>query len=233
MNRNQILSMALFTALAVGVADADGQAEERRRGPRGGIDVENIMSMRDRLELDDQQIGQLDAWRAERVTRRNEERAQIDEMRSQLRAGQITRSDMMAYMADRRDAMLGTQEDSRVRIEGILDTSQMQMYEGVLRERRAFARGRASGMRGGRGGVRGRASGMRGSRGGVRGPASGMRGGRGGVRGPASGMRGGRGGDAPWFRRRPPSGENLEVGPELRRPLDTLEPKEEVESNWR
>ena len=75
MNRNQILSMALFTALAAGVADADGQAGERRRGPRGGIDVENVMSIRDRLELDDQQIGQLEAWRAERVARRSEERA--------------------------------------------------------------------------------------------------------------------------------------------------------------
>jgi hypothetical protein len=219
MNRNQILSMALFTGLAVGVADAHGQAGERRRGPRGGIDVENVMSIRDRLELDDQQIGQLDAWRAERVTRRSEERARIDEMRSQLRAGQIARNDMTAYKAERRDAMRGTEEESRTRLEAILDGSQMQMYEGVMRERRAFARGRASGMRGARGGVRGR--------------ASGMRGGRGGVRAPDEMRRGGRRGGTTGFRRRPRPVGNLEVRPEPRRPFDTFEPHEELESNWR
>lgn len=219
MNRNQILSMALFTVLAAGVADADGQAGERRRGLRSGIDVENVMSIRDRLELDDQQIEQLDAWRSERVARRSEERARIDEMRSQLRAGKIARNDMMAYMAERRDAMRGTEEESRTRLEAILDGSQMQMYEGILRERRAFARGRASGMRGARGGLRGR--------------ASGMRGGRGGVWARDEMRRGGRGGGAPRFRRPPRSGGNLEVGPEPRHPVDSLEPHEGAESNWR
>ena len=60
MKRNQITRLALFTALLVGAVEVQGQDEDRRRGPRGGIDVESVMSMRDRLELDDEQIGQLE-----------------------------------------------------------------------------------------------------------------------------------------------------------------------------
>lgn len=197
MKRNQILSLALFAALAVGVADVDGQDEERRRGPRAGIDVESIMSMRDGLELTDQQIGQLDAWRGERVTQRSEERARMDDMRSQLRAGQIERSDVMAYMEERRDALRTSQEQSRTRLEGILGADQIETYDGLVRERRAFARGRASVSRGGRDGVRGGRSGVRNSRSGVR-----------------SGRRGDRNwqGDGPGFRRGPRRGGDVGLG---------------------
>ena len=190
MKRNQTLSLALFAVLAVGAAEVDGQEEERRRGPRGGIDVESIMSMRDRLELDDGQIGQLDAWRSERVAQRNEERARMDEMRSRLRAGQIERSEMMAYMEERRDAMRGAQDESRARLEGILNATQLERFDGLVRERRAFARGRASAMRGGRDGFRGARDGVRGGRAGIRGGRGNLRSGRGGFRGRAGVRRG-------------------------------------------
>ena len=193
MKRNQILSLALFAALVVGGAEADGQDQERQRGPRGGIDVERIMSMRDRLELSDDQISQLDAWRGERLAQRNEERARMDEMRSRLRSGQIERSEMMAYMEERRDALRGSQDESRARLEGILDATQLQTFDGLVRERRAFARGRASAMRDGRQGVRGSRPGVRGGRSGVRGGREGIRGRREGAR-PGHGFRGRPGG---------------------------------------
>ena len=224
MKGKQNWTLALVAVLTVGAGDVVGQSEGRERGPRGGINAAIVMSMRDRLELDDEQIGHLDAWRAEQVARRNEERAGMEEMRSQLRAGQIERSEVMAYMEQRRDAVRASGEQSRARLEGILNASQLQAYDSVVRERRAFAKGRASAMRGTRGGVRGERMGIRGDRSRLRAGRHGVRG-RLGRRGDGPGLRGGRG----WSRhdarfRRGPRGEdsrpdqNLE--PEMRPGLD-------------
>lgn len=208
MNRNQKLTLVLTAVLTLGVGDAAAQDEERRRGPRGVIDVEGIMSMRERLELDDAQIGQLEVWRGERLAQLSEERARMDDMRSRMRAGQIERSEMMAYMQERRDALLGSRNnDSRARLEGILNERQLQTFDGIVRERRAFARGRASAGRGGRPGMRGGRPGMRGSGPGMRPGGPGMRGGRPGMRDGRPGMRGGRPG-----MRRGPGGERGEPG---------------------
>ena len=203
MNRNQKLTLVLTAVLTLGVGDAAAQDEERRRGPRGVIDVEGIMSMRERLELDDAQMDELEAWRVERLARVSEERARMDEMRSRLRAGQIERSEMMTHMQERRDALFRSRSDSRSRLEGILNERQLQTFDGVVRERRAFARGRASAGRGGRPGMRGGRPDMRGGRPGMRGGRPGMRGGRTGMRGGRPGMRGGRPGmrgDRPGMR---------------------------------
>ena len=212
MKGKQTWTLPLVAVLTLGAGEVAGQSERRERGPRGGIDAEIVMSMRDRLELDDEQIGHLDAWRGEQVARRNEERAGMQEMRSQLRAGQIERSEVMAYMEQRRDAVRASGEDSRARLEGILNASQLQAYDSVVRERRAFAKGRASAMRGTRGGIRGGRMGIRGDRSRLRAGRHGVRG-RLGRRGDGPGFRGGRG----WSRqdvrfRRGPRGEDLRPG---------------------
>lgn len=191
MKRGAAMSLAVAAVVTLGVGDAVAQDEDGRRGWRGGVDVEAVMSMRDRLELTDDQIQQLDAWRGERVAVRNEERAQMEELRSRLRAGQIQRSDVMAHMEERREEMRARQDASRSRLEGILDESQIGAYDGIVRERRAFARGRASAQRGNRDGFRGRRDGVRGGRGAVRGGRGAVRGGRGAVRG-GRGVRPGR-----------------------------------------
>ena len=140
MNRNQKLTLVLTAVLTLGVGDAAAQDEERRRGPRGVIDVEGIMSMRERLELDDAQMDELEAWRVERLARVSEERARMDEMRSRLRAGQIERSEMMTHMQERRDALFRSRSDSRSRLEGILNERQLQTFDGVaVRARDAVA----------------------------------------------------------------------------------------------
>ncbi len=190
MNRKQKLSLALAAVLTVGVSDVAGQDEERRRGPRGGIDVEDIMSLRERLELNEAQIDQLEAWRSERLSRRSEERARMDDMRSRLRAGQIERSEMRTLMEERRDAILRLRDDSRARLEGILNERQLETLDGVVRERRAFARGRASAARGGRPGMRGGRGAGRSGRDGARGARPGMLGRRPGMRPDRPGLRG-------------------------------------------
>ena len=212
MKGKQNWTLALIAVLTFGAGEVVGQTEGRELGPRGGIDAAIVISMRDRLELDDEQIGHLDAWRGEQVARRNEERAGMQEMRSQLRAGQIERSEVMAYMEQRRDVVRASGEQSRVRLEGILNVSQLQAYDSVVRERRAFAKGRASAMRGTRGGVRGGRMGIRGDRSRLRVVHHRVRG-RLGRRGDGPGFRGGRG----WSRqdvrfRRGPRGEDLRPG---------------------
>jgi Spy/CpxP family protein refolding chaperone len=178
--------LALVALLALGSTALSAQEDRPERlGSRGGPDVEAIMSLRERLELTDQQIEQLDALRAEQVAQRGVRRAEVDEMRSRLRAGQIRRSEMMAFMEERRDAWRTGADDHRNRVDGILGPEQRESLEQLRTERRAFERGRRAGRReaeAGVGGPRGfdRAF-ERGSRGGA-GFERGMR--RGARRGP-------------------------------------------------
>lgn len=171
-----------FSALVVfGASEANAQDAEGRRG-RGiqrGPDVESVMAMRDRLELTEAQIASLDALRVEWVQRRNADRAAMEEVRSQLRAGQIQRSEMMAFFEDRQEANAALATERRASLEGILNEVQLETIDDVRMQRRAFARGRASARRGGarRQGVRPqRFRGPRGERGAQR---SGLRGARG------------------------------------------------------
>lgn len=178
MKHGRTLSLVMMVALSASAAPADAQDDDARRGPRVVVDVETIMSMRERLELSDAQVAQLDEWRRERVAERSETRAQMDELRSQLRAGQIERSDLMRFQEERRRDAETSQDESRTRLEGILGAEQLESWDGLVRERRAFARGRASARRGGRGaGWNGRSSARQG-RTGIRGERPSVRRGR-------------------------------------------------------
>ena len=173
-------SLALTALLALlSVPVAAQEDDQERRGIRRGADIESIMSIRERLELTEDQLQQLDALRAEEVERRGANLAAVAEMRSQLRAGQIRRSEMMAFMEDRRDARQDVSEATRSRVDEILLPEQRESLDQYRAERRAFARGRQAGrreagMRGGRGGDGERAlqRGSRGARGFERGPRS-------------------------------------------------------------
>lgn len=177
---------ALLLSVTLGSVDATAQESMNERRNLRGPAVESIMSMRDRLELTDDQISALDGLRAERVRERSELRAEMDEMRSRLRAGQIPRSEMMAFMEQRREAATGEAEARRAELNALLTETQLETLDGMRREARAFQRGRAS-ARSGRGarGSRG-VRGARGSRG-----ERGFRGARGGW--DRQGMRRGRG----------------------------------------
>ncbi len=140
------------------------------------------MQMRERLELTEEQIADLDLIRREAVERRSAEATELAELRSRLAAGQIERSEMMAWMEERRDASEGVADERRARIDGVLTEDQLASLAEMRGRPGAFARGRM-GIRGG-GGFRG-PRGFRGARGGL---------GRGGpaFRGPRRGIRGGR-----------------------------------------
>jgi hypothetical protein len=183
--RTLVSGMALAAVVAM-AAPTDATAQRGPRGDRGpelgpqGDGVEMVMRLRDRLELREDQVEELEELRRETVERRTAHRAQMDELRSQVRAGEMSRADFLEIAQARREASEEVRARDRERIEAILDEEQLQELETVRAELRGFARGRA---------VRGQ---------GRRGPgADGLRSGRGGAcpgggpaaRGPARGNR--------------------------------------------
>ncbi len=145
------------------------------RAPPSG--PEQVMRMRDRLQLTDEQINQLDDIRRENVQRRTTAMAEMAELRSQATAGQINRSDVMSRLKARREEDQAMSKPGE-RVMSILTDQQREVLgETKMRSLRARS-GNARGMRG-----RGSPAGFRGPKGGRSGRPS-MRGGRGGTRGP-------------------------------------------------
>jgi len=155
------------------------------------------MRMRDRLQLTDEQINQLDDVRRENVQRRTATMAEMAELRSQVTAGQINRSDVMSRLKGRREEGQAMAKPGELVMSILTDQQREILGEAKMRSPRARS-GKTRGMRG-----RGSPAGFRGPKGGRSG-RPGMRGGRGGPRGP-----GGSGTD----QRRPRRRGFGEVGP--------------------
>ena len=103
-----------------------------------GERVEAIMRAREALALTEDQISRLDGIRREVVAQRAAERAELDELRSQLSAGQIRRSELMAAQEARADGAQGRVEDVRARVDAVLTEEQRAQVE-QLRSREARA----------------------------------------------------------------------------------------------
>lgn len=171
-----------------------GAQMQGRRARQDG--VEAIMRMRERLELTDSQVGELDGLRSQSVARRNAQMAMMSEMRSKLAAGQIQRSEIMAVMEAQREGADGIREQHRERIDAILTEGQSESLQQMRQVGLAFQAGRAAGAARGQQAGRGVRS-QRGARGGYEG--QGMRARGDDDRGSAAQMRGrrGRGGAQP------------------------------------
>ena len=114
--------MVALSALAVlGATDVSAQI------------VESIMRARERLELTEVQIESLDNIRRETVEERTTEMAEMQELRSQLDAGQIRRSDLMAFMEERQEARAAVNDQRRARVETVLTESQLEMVQEMRR----------------------------------------------------------------------------------------------------
>ena len=156
MKRTTSRLIVLSALMAMGALDVAAQqagGRERRR-PARGAGVEAIMQMRDRLELTEGQIAELEEIRRETVARRSAEMAEMAEMRSRLRAGEIRRSELMAFMEDRRDANAGVAEEQRARVDAVLSEEQLAAVQEMRTRARGDMRGRQGVRRGPRGGVR-------------------------------------------------------------------------------
>ena len=152
---------ALALLLTVGASDVVGQIGPRGDGARRGEGVgertgargsgaaalEGIIRLRDRLELTDAQVARLDALRSEEVARRARDAAELQELRSQLRAGTIEAPAAREGMQALREARQSTAEASRAAIAEILDDEQEAEVEELQARRRAFQAGRRSAIR--------------------------------------------------------------------------------------
>jgi len=151
-------SAALLAALTMlAPLQVDGQRGQRgRRGPADamrGQGVEAIMRLREQLELNDNQIQELDQIRQEAVQRRTAHQAEMEELRSQARSGQMEREALRGAVQARQEVAEAIREQQQERVEAILSDTQKAELEGMRGRARAFERGRRSGMRrGGSGG---------------------------------------------------------------------------------
>ena len=138
---------------------------------------EQIIQMRERLQLTDEQINQLDDIRRENVQRRTTAMAEMAELRSQATAGLINRSDVMSRLKARGEEGQAVVKPAELVMSILTDQQRDILREAKMRSLRARS-GKARGMSG-----RGGPAGFRGSKDGRSG-RPGMRGGRGGPRGP-------------------------------------------------
>jgi len=149
--------LAALVALAPMQADAQvGPRGQRAAGPamRGG-GVEMILRQKESLELTDAQVKQLDQIRQEAVQRRTEHQAQMAELRSKVRAGELPVDSLRKQVEARQAVAESMQTAQRARVEGILTDAQKQKIEEWTGQARAFRMGRQSALRGGRGMGRG------------------------------------------------------------------------------
>ena len=201
MNKITLGILALALLLGAGALELNAQQNRGMRGPpnlrqgnaqqfRGpGVfgkpgfnrtplsGPEQIIQMRERLQLTDEQINQLDDIRRENVQRRTTAMAEMAELRSQATAGLINRSDVMSRLKARGEEGQAVVKPAELVMSILTDQQRDILREAKMRSLRARS-GKARGMSG-----RGGPAGFRGSKGGRSG-RPGMRGGRGGPRGP-------------------------------------------------
>jgi hypothetical protein len=142
--------LAALTMLAPLQVDGQQRGQRGRRGPADamrGQRVEAIMRLREQLELNDNQIQELDRIRQEAVQRRTAHQAEMEELRSQARAGQMGREALREAVEARQEVAEAIREQQQERIDAILSDTQKAELEGMRGRARAFERGRRSSMR--------------------------------------------------------------------------------------
>jgi hypothetical protein len=145
--------LAAMVALAPAAVDAQvGPRGTRAMGPalRGG-GVELLLSQKERLELTDAQVKQLDQIRQEALKRRTEHQAQMAELRSKVRSGQEDVSVLREQVLARRQVAEAMQQAQQAQVEGVLNDAQKGKLQEWAGQGRAFRMGRQSALRGGGG----------------------------------------------------------------------------------
>lgn len=173
--RVAILATVMALAPLPVLAQAGPRGQRAQARTPGSPGVEMILRQRDRLELTDNQVQQLDQIREEAVQRRSAHQAEMAELRSKVLAGEMKAEDLRAQAQARREASQQVREQQHEKVLAVLNDAQKQKVEEWSLAARAFHRGRMSAMRGQRQGMRGRGM-MRGDRGMMRGDRGMMRG---------------------------------------------------------
>ncbi len=130
--KNAAVAALLIASATPAVAQQPDRVE--RRGFGGG--VESVLRMRESLKLSDAQLNQLEALRKEIVVRRQNEARDMIDLQSRIAAGQIESDEARKQMENRREAMRGTMDQTRERLEKILSAEQREELQAQLKERR-------------------------------------------------------------------------------------------------
>lgn len=126
-----ILVLGLGVAVA---APAYSQAGPAPRRPAPAVDPEGLLRQRERLELTEQQTAQLRAFREQAVQSRQRRTAELLELRSRMRAGELSREEFRRQLSQRRASERTGAEESRERILEVLTEQQQQRLQQGRRE---------------------------------------------------------------------------------------------------
>jgi hypothetical protein len=132
-----------------------GQGMMARADSLRGPGAEGILRLKDQLSLTADQVKRLDQLREEVVKQRTAHMAQMEELRSKLRAGEIKPEDLRTQMQAQRDATASVRTQQIQRAQAVLNDAQRQKIDELQAQARAFRMGRRSAMRGGRPGMMG------------------------------------------------------------------------------
>ena len=157
MKRKTITAMAIAvtTVLPLSVANA----QRAQRGTRGGMrsaGAENLLRIRERLELSDEQIAQLQEIRGSALEQRKARAVELLDVQSRWRAGELERDEWRELMAQRRETNREQSALHREQISVILTNEQRERVASLRPQRAGSERGLRGGrFRNGPGAVRG------------------------------------------------------------------------------
>ncbi|MDH5805959.1 MAG: Spy/CpxP family protein refolding chaperone, partial [Gemmatimonadota bacterium] len=122
------------------------------RGSQGGGGIELVLRLRERLELTEEQIAQLEELRQEGVEHRIRRFQETEDIRSKMQAGLLSDDEREVLREERREEMEALREQREAHREaiGVILTEEQKEQLGNLRQR-AMRRGGRGQMRGGRG----------------------------------------------------------------------------------
>ena len=118
--------------------------------------AENLLRIRERLELSEEQIGQLQEIRVIALEQRKERAVESLDVQSRWRAGELERDEWRELMAERRETNREQSAQHREQISAILTDEQRQRVASLRPQRAGPRRGVSGGrFRNGPRGVRG------------------------------------------------------------------------------
>ncbi len=152
MMRTTGCAVMMAVGIAVAPIHVNAQRISRSMQARGdstvGPGVESILRQRERLELSQSQVDQLDEIRKEAVQRRIAQQTEMAEVRSKLLAGEVKPEEVRTMMRSKHEGAGEVRKQEREHIVSILSDTQRQKIQTWMGEARAFRRGRMSARRG-------------------------------------------------------------------------------------
>lgn len=157
VKQNTFIAVAIAVTAVLPLSAAN--AQRAQRGTRGGMrsaGVETLLRIRERLELSDEQIAQLEEIRSTALEQRKARAVESLDLQSRWRAGELDRDERRELMAQRREANREQSAQQREQISAILTDEQRDRIASLRWQRAGPRRGvRAGRFRNGPGAVRG------------------------------------------------------------------------------